>query len=59
MSRPYLNLGPGFLRWLAGLLMLFILMSLVVIQWRGFSDDDDSADVASDDDSSDDDDSAR
>ena len=43
MSRPYLNPGPRFLRWVAGLLMLFILMSLVGIQWEGIGDDDDSS----------------
>jgi len=47
MNKQYLNPGPTFLRWLAG---VSILMSLVLIQWQVFSDDDDSS--MDDDDSS-------
>ncbi len=50
MNKQYLNPGPTFLRWLAGVSALFILMSLVLIQWQGFSGDDDSS--MDDDDSS-------
>ena len=60
MYQRYLNPGPLFLKGLAGLAVLFILVSIVLLQWQGFSDDDDSAVIEiDDDDSAGDDDSAK